>query len=266
MDVKNLTASIKAAGDGLTEGQIIAYASIFDNVDSYGDVVVKGAFAKTLQEWADSGAPIPLLFAHNMSDPDYNIGAVLEAEEDEKGLKITAELDLDAPKAAQVYRLIKAGRVRELSFAFDVVKSAYLDDEERPKAYRELQELKLYECSIVPIGANPETEILAVKSAVDALKAGAVSGLKVGRALSTANETKLRDVAGSMKSAAALIDDVLSSVVSDDEKSSTPITQEKSSGHGPTPGEPTAPAGKSGFNPSDPLVAEFDFIATPTEE
>lgn len=253
MDAKNVTAKIKAAGDGLAEGQIVAYASVFGNVDSYGDRVVKGAFAVTLKEWEDLGAPIPLLFGHNMSDPDYNIGYVVSAEEDDRGLKIVAQLDLDAPKAAQVYRLVKAGRVRELSFAFDIVQAADSD------GVRELTELKLFECSIVPIGANPETEILAVKSAIDALTAGT----KAGRAISAANESKLRDVSDSMKSAAALIDDVLSSIDGDPNGSSS--TQEKSSGHGPTPGAETL-AVTSGFNPSDPLVAEFDFIPTPHQE
>ena len=45
---------IKAAGpdEGLAEGQFLAYASVFDNVDSDGDITRKGAFLDTLAEWA----------------------------------------------------------------------------------------------------------------------------------------------------------------------------------------------------------------------
>lgn len=69
-------AKIKQAGvdDRLDEGEILAYASIFGNVDSYGDVVVKGAFERTLEQWKSSGDYIPLLWGHDMDDPMSNIG------------------------------------------------------------------------------------------------------------------------------------------------------------------------------------------------
>ena len=192
MDIKNITlGQIKAGPEaGLKPGQMRAYASVFGNVDSYGDIVVKGAFANTLAEWRKSGRTIPLLYGHNMTDPNMNIGAVLEAEEDERGLKITAEFD-DDDMAQKVYRLVKAGRIAELSFAFDTIKSAFLEDPDRPDAFRELQELKLYECSVVPIGANSETEVLAIKAAEVGMTAVA-EGLKAGRTLSKANESSIR--------------------------------------------------------------------------
>lgn len=60
-----------ASRSGADGGGIVAYASIFDREpDSYGDVVARGAFADTLEVWWESGRPIPLLFGHNMDDPD----------------------------------------------------------------------------------------------------------------------------------------------------------------------------------------------------
>lgn len=213
MDIKNITLGKVKAGPeaGLKKGQMLAYASVFGNVDSYGDVVVKGAFANTLADWRKSGRTIPLLYGHNMSDPTMNIGAVLEAEEDDRGLKILAQFDDDA-MAQKVYGLVKAGRIAELSFAFDTVKQAFLDDETRPGALRELQELKLYECSVVPIGANSETEVIAVKAAVDAVERLAersAEDAKAGRSLSKANESSLREVATSLASAKAALEKVL---------------------------------------------------------
>lgn len=257
MQMKNMPIAVKAAGTegGLADGQIVAYAAIFGNVDSYGDRMVKGSFAGTLTEWKDSGRVIPLLYGHNMSDPMMNLGGVITAEEDDRGLKITAEFDLDNPVAAQVYRLVKSGRLSELSFAFDMIDSKDVD------GVREVTAVKLYECSLVPIGANPETEIIAVKSVADALKATA-DALKAGRTISAANESKLRDAADSMRSAIAAIETVLPSPEGDEK--SPQRTQEQSSGHSPTPGA-TEPAAKSDVSPSDLLVAEFDFIPTPTE-
>lgn len=217
MDIKNITlGQIKAGPEaGLKPGQMRAYASVFGNVDSYGDIVAKGAFTNTLAEWRKSGRTIPLLYGHNMSDPNMNIGAVLEAEEDERGLKITAEFD-DDDMAQKVYRLVKAGRIAELSFAFDTVKSAFLEDPDRPNAFRELQELKLYECSVVPIGANSETEVLAIKAAEVGMTAVA-EGLKAGRALSKANESSIRSALDGITAAKDLLETVLPTRAADDD-------------------------------------------------
>lgn len=221
VETRNVTlGQIKAGKEaGLQEGQMIAYASIFDNVDSYGDVVVKGAFDATLKDWAErgksKGQSIPFLYGHNMSDPNMNIGTVLEAVEDAKGLRIKVQFDED-DMAQKVYRLVKAGRLNELSFAFDVVKSAWIEDEDRPKALRELQEVKLYECSAVPIGANSETEVLAIKAAEAGLMAAA-EGLKAGRSLSKKNEQSLREALDGLIVAKDALESVLPKAAEPDE-------------------------------------------------
>lgn len=199
--------------DGLKEGEMVAYASIFGNVDSYGDVVVKGAFERTLGEWKASDRVLPLLYLHNMHDPAMNIGTVTDAKEDERGLKIKALFDADADDvvARKVYRLVKGKRLNELSFAYDVVKSSIIQDKERPNAYRELQDVDLHEVSVVPLGANPETEVIAVKAAVDSM----VRGLKAGRTLSAANEKTLRSAHESIVSAAEALATVLPSTPDD---------------------------------------------------
>lgn len=152
---------VEETGEGVFE----AYAAVFGNVDSYGDVIRAGAFEETLKEWAESGNQIPLLYGHDFADPFSNIGAVTEAVEDARGLKVTARLDLDNAKAAQVYRLIKERRLSQMSFAFRVLDAS--DGEVDGEPVHELNRVKLYEVSVVPIGANEETEILTVKSASD---------------------------------------------------------------------------------------------------
>lgn len=187
MKIKDVIVKVKAGpADGLEEGQFAAYASVFGNEDSYGDVVVKGAFADTLAEWAAGEAPIPLLWGHNFADPDYNIGHVANAVEDDHGLLVTGELDLESPKSAQVYRLLKSGRVRQMSFAYDVLDGGPVTVD--GQSFYELRKLRLHEVSVVPLGANQETEVLAVKAATEIL----AEGVKAGRMLSTKNESAIR--------------------------------------------------------------------------
>lgn len=202
MRFKNMPlVGTKAGPDaGLKDGQFEAYASVFGNVDSYGDVVVQGAFADSLKEWDTSGLSLPVLWGHNMQDPDYNIGHVVEASEDEHGLKVRAELDLESPKAAQVYRLLKAGRVSQMSFAFDVLDAA-MAERDGDDVY-ELRELKLYEVSVVPIGANQETEVLAVKGMAEQMTAA----VRDGRELPTKTIAALRGVRDAIDQAITLAD------------------------------------------------------------
>jgi len=224
MLTKSATIEVKAGpDDGLKEGQFTAYASVFGNKDSYGDVVMPGAFSKTLADWLKSGDMIPLLFGHNMSDPDYNIGGVFAAEEDSVGLKISAELDMENPKSVQTYRLLKGRRIRQMSFAYDEIDSgpAVHDGEH----VWELRELKLYEVSIVTVGANQETEILAVKQ-VPAVAERAIADIKAGRVLSAKNEGELRDA-----------HDAIGRVLSALESTSD---EEKASGNGPSRQAPEA--------------------------
>lgn len=190
MDVKSVHLSGIKAGpdDELPDGYFEAYASTFiREPDSYGDVVKRGAFADTIKDWAKSGNTVPVLYGHDMADPFSNIGGAVELSEDDRGLLVKGQLDLENPKAMQVYRLLKGRRLNQLSFAYDVLEDGIVDLGDEQKA-RELRKLKLYEVSLVPIGANQDTEVLSVKSATIALKAGKVISSKNLEALKTARD------------------------------------------------------------------------------
>lgn len=210
MDTRRAPLQVKATGpdDGLEEGQFIGYASVFGNKDSYGDIVQPGAFKDTIADWDAAKENLPVLWGHDMQDPFSNIGIVSKAEEDEKGLKVTAQLDLENPKAKQVYRLLKSGAVGQMSFAYDVIEGH--QEKSGDDAYYSLDKLKLYEVSIVPIGANQETEILAVKIARE------VAG-KAGRVISAKNETTLREALTQLEGSAAQIKDVLTALSPSDD-------------------------------------------------
>ncbi len=155
--------SAESAAQMPSEGTVEGYAATFDREpDSYGDVIAKGAFARTLSEWAQKEQPIPLLYGHNTEDPEMNIGKVTEAYEDERGLHVRAEFDADNPKAQYVRKLAKEGRLYQFSFAYSV-RDAGEVEVGGTHAY-ELRDLDLYEVSLVQIPANQHAVITGVKS------------------------------------------------------------------------------------------------------
>lgn len=157
------------ASDG-DQGIVEAIAATYDK-DSVGDKIVPGAFEKTLKEWDASGRKIPFIFAHKHDDPNAYIGTVLEAKETDAGLWVKAQLDMDDPAAAKVFRLMKDGRVNQLSFAYKVEEGAFVQkkDDDGGDAYYELRELKLYEAGPCLVGANQNTTVLGAKSNRDAV-------------------------------------------------------------------------------------------------
>lgn len=151
--------NIQVKSVDLEEGIISGYASVFGNVDSYGDIVVRGAFSKSIEEIEKTGKVISVFYGHNMEDPRANIGRVIELREDGHGLFFKAQLDLSGDTYGRlVYEQLKDGRLDSLSFGFSVTDSANTKD-----GY-ELRELELYEISVVPIPANREALITEVKA------------------------------------------------------------------------------------------------------
>lgn len=169
MRTKQVTVQLKADGDALADGQFTGYASVFDNKDSYGDVIRKGAFLESLAAYGAKGSGIPCYWSHQMSNPLMCIGETVEAHEDDRGLFVKVQLDLDTEMGAQVHRLIKAGRVNQMSFAYDIEDYAFAHDDELGE-YFELRKLKIHEVSVVQVGANQETELLDVKDRLARMK------------------------------------------------------------------------------------------------
>lgn len=197
--------------DGIVEG----YASTFDREpDSYGDVVAKGAFEDSLARWRESGKPIPLLYGHSTDDPEYNIGKVVDAYEDERGLFVRAEFDADNPKAQYVRKLVKEGRLYQFSFAYQVLDAGTVELESGIEAY-ELRKLDLFEVSLVQIPANQHAEVVEVKAATVEAKSG--------RRNSKADEDELRRVLDM----ATQIETIVQSLIGDEQDEPEPEPEDK---------------------------------------
>lgn len=188
-------------------GGFTGYAATFDREpDSYGDVIAAGAFAETLEKWKAAGKPIPLLYGHNMEDPDYNIGTV-ELAEDETGLLCTASYD-GSPKAQRVRELVREGRLYKMSFAFDVLDEGTVELEDGTKA-NELRKLEIYEVSVVLVPANQHAEIIEAKSR------------KYGRTISKATGDELAAVLDALREIADTASDAaaaLSALIPDEQQ------------------------------------------------
>lgn len=190
MKTKNHAIGRVKAGpdDGLAEGEFLVYPATFTrNPDSYGDVIAKGAFAADITRWKESGNILPGLFGHRLDDPDYYVSEVIDMGEDDHGWWVKGRFDLESPKGMQVYRLVKGRRLTQLSFAFDTLDSGEVTLDDGTTA-NELRELKVYEFSFVPVGANQETSVVAVKAMAEAITAD----IKAGRVISKKNEDSLR--------------------------------------------------------------------------
>ena len=151
------------------EGVFEAYVSIFGTVDLGGDRVVKGAFQKSLERWKASGDPIPIIFNHEWGNLDAHIGYVdpKDVVEDAKGLRVKrGVLDVtDSPAAARVWQLMKERRLKEFSFAYDIMPGGgKLNTEDH--AY-DLTELDIIEIGPTLKGMHPDTELVAVKAWVE---------------------------------------------------------------------------------------------------
>lgn len=234
MHIKSVALRGVKAGpdDGLAEGEFIVYPSTFTKTpDSYGDVIAPGAFLDDLAEWKASGLTMPGLFGHRFDDPDYYVASALDFGEDEHGWWVKGAFDMESPKGPHVYRLVKGRRLNQLSFAFDVLDSGPVELEGGVKA-NELRKLKVYEFSFVPIGANQDTSVVAVKALAD----GITEARKAGRVLAAKHIDSLRqaqEAIGAVIAAAEATD------------------QEKASVTPPAKDEELPPAAKSEEPPAD---------------
>jgi len=137
--------------------------SIYGNVDSYGDVMVPGAFDESI---ATRGLPF-VSFEH-MWDFTGPIGELTAAEDDDIGLKVAGQLYIDDPFVSRVYRAAKAGGIRDMSFAYIAGDTEEIDDDNAADypagATRAVKSVEWLEAGIVVKGANPEAGLLQVAS------------------------------------------------------------------------------------------------------
>jgi len=155
MELKTFPLKIKSINDDDDEenGEFCGLASTYgEPPDLGGDVVMKGAFTKSIQ---DQGKGLPVLWQHRTGQP-IGVGKIADAP---TGLLLNGKLVMADPVARRAYAHMKAGSVRGLSIGYDPVKATPRDD-----GGRNLHEVRLHEVSVVTLPMNPKAEVAGVKA------------------------------------------------------------------------------------------------------
>lgn len=186
------------AGSVTADGKFAGYGAIFGTKDSYRDIIIPGAFAKTLDEdFAAKGRKVPMLLQHNRNEP---IGVYTLVKEDATGLYVEGEVNMEVQKGRETHALMKQGAISGLSIGYGSV----MDKWDETELVRELHEVKLWEISPVTFPAHDDSRINSVKSIE-------------GFATISEVEDYLRDAGGfSRKEACALIARIKSASVPSD--------------------------------------------------
>jgi HK97 family phage prohead protease len=145
------------------------YGAVFNNVDSYGDVIMPGAFAAFLADVKSGKQNWPAMLSQHggwgMGADDMTpIGVWTELSEDGTGLKVEGKL-ADTPRGRELYALMKM----EPRPAIDGLSIGYIPKEfemrtkpDEPR--RKLKRIDLIEISPVTFPANGKARVGSVKS------------------------------------------------------------------------------------------------------
>jgi HK97 family phage prohead protease len=140
---------VRSENDGKT---LVGYAAVFDSPSEFmgfTEFVKRGAFAKTLND----GADVRLLIDHDGVPLARTRSGTMALEEDERGLRVEAELDPLNPDAARIISAMRRGDLSQMSFAFRTIKDSWNTD----RSVRELREVQLFDVSVVTFPAYEQT-------------------------------------------------------------------------------------------------------------
>jgi HK97 family phage prohead protease len=150
-EIKRAELPLLQANDA---GAFSGYASLFGVVDSGGDMVMAGAFARSLIKRGASG--VKMLWQHQVAEP---IGLWTSIFEDARGLKVEGRLDLSVARGREALSLMRKGAVDGLSIGFRTLRATT----EKSSGVRRLHEIDLWEISIVTFPMLPQARIGVVK-------------------------------------------------------------------------------------------------------
>ena len=153
----DVSFEIKAQDNEENEGEFSGYGSIFGNKDLGGDIIEKGAFAKSIGR--KGAKAVKLLYQHKSDEP---IGVFDEIIEDDRGLKVKGRLAMGTQRGREVHELMKMGALDGLSIGYRV-EPKYVDYDEKGKT-RRLKSVDLMEISAVTFPMNPKARVTAVKA------------------------------------------------------------------------------------------------------
>lgn len=147
------------------DGSFAGYASVFGDLDSYRDIVLPGAFKKSLGEYKKNGRKVPILWQHDSREP---IGTYELIKEDDHGLYVEGQLTKGVSRADDAHLLLKQGALSGISIGYTTKDS----DFDSKKEIRYLKEVALWEASLVTFPALDTARVETVKSLSDLMDIG----------------------------------------------------------------------------------------------
>jgi HK97 family phage prohead protease len=155
------TKRLDVAWDGKLEaeddGTFSGYGSVFNVKDAYADVVMPGAFTRTLTEARSKGRMPMMLWQHDYTQP---IGKWSEMSQDDRGLRVKGQIAINTRAGRDAYELLKMGALDGLSIGFRTRKYTWNETSK----VRELTDVDLVEVSPVAFPANDAARVQNVKS------------------------------------------------------------------------------------------------------
>jgi hypothetical protein len=143
-------------------GFIEAYASVFDGVDSYGDTIHKGAYARTIKE-----NPRPYFnFAHRDDRP---MGPISEIKEDGHGLWFRAGFTKENSDSQNIRASVADGTLTGLSIEFRPYPGGATPKDDNSGGY-DLTDIKLRGIAIVAYPADDAARVIEAKSEIQAFE------------------------------------------------------------------------------------------------
>jgi len=143
----------------LSNREFEGYGSVFGNVDLGGDIVMPGAFQKSL-DMHRKGNTLPQMFW--MHQPDKVPGKWLDMSEDSHGLYVKGMM-APTPLGDEIHTLLQMKAVRGLSIGY--MPDDYMIDK---AGNRLLKAVELWEVSPVSLAMNPLAQVAHVKSRLSA--------------------------------------------------------------------------------------------------
>lgn len=137
-------------------GTISGYASVWNKPDSFGDVLVRGAFGASLAAHKANGSRVLMLWSH---DPSRPIGTWDSIIEDDIGLRVEGRLVLDSTGGRDAHALTKAGALDGLSIGFVTRKAT------ATQTGRRVEAVDLIEISLVARPAQTAARVTSVRAA-----------------------------------------------------------------------------------------------------
>lgn len=158
MRLKQIYTPFELKASNSETGIVEGYGSIFDNVDAYSEIVVKGAFNESLKAHKSKKTMPAMLWQHN---PDWPIGKWIDISEDDRGLKVSGKLNMKTSRGIDAFEHISAGDITGMSIGYRTEKYE-VDEEEKIVT---LKEIDLWEISLVTFPANELARIEETRSA-----------------------------------------------------------------------------------------------------